>query len=276
MSAEIRVFRCLSDNIGALIHDPATGACAAVDAPGEAPILKALDEAGWTLSEIIVTHRHADHVQGIEPLKLRTGCRVVPPEKARGQVPAVDAYVREGDTVRVGELAAHVWRTPGHCADHVAYWFAADRALFAGDTIFTLGCGRVMKSTHAQMWSSLTRLAALPDDAQVYSGHDYVIANGKFALAADPDNAALKARMVEAEKAGRGALPYPLDHRRGEGHEPVPARRGAGACPLGQDGGRGTGRGVPGPARVEEPLLTSSRNPECKLFSPANNAVSGY
>jgi hydroxyacylglutathione hydrolase len=210
MPAWIRAFRCLSDNIGALIHDPATGACAAVDAPEEAPIVKALEEAGWTLSEIIVTHRHADHVQGIEGLKRRYSCRVVAPEKARGQVPAVDAYVREGDTVRVGDLAAHVWETPGHCMDHVAYWFAADRALFAGDTIFTLGCGRVMESTHAQMWDSLTRLAALPDEARVYSGHDYVIANGKFALAADPDNPALKARMAEAEKAkaeGRFLIP---------------------------------------------------------------------
>jgi hydroxyacylglutathione hydrolase len=201
MPAEIRVFRCLSDNIGALIQDPATGACAAVDAPEEAPIVKALEEAGWALSEIIVTHRHGDHVQAIEPLKMRYGCRVVAPEKARGQVPAVDAYVREGDTVRVGELAAHVWETPGHCMDHVAYWFAADRALFAGDTIFTLGCGRVMESTHAQMWSSLTRLAALPDETRVYSGHDYVIANGKFALAVEPNNAALRSRMAEAEKA---------------------------------------------------------------------------
>jgi hydroxyacylglutathione hydrolase len=201
MPAEIRVFRCLSDNIGALIQDPATGACAAVDAPEEAPIVRALEEAGWALSEIIVTHRHGDHVQAIEPLKMRYGCRVVAPEKARGQVPAVDAYVREGDTVRVGELAAHVWETPGHCMDHVAYWFAADRALFAGDTIFTLGCGRVMESTHAQMWSSLTRLAALPDEARVYSGHDYVIANGKFALAVEPNNAALRSRMAEAEKA---------------------------------------------------------------------------
>jgi hydroxyacylglutathione hydrolase len=201
MPAEIRVFRCLSDNIGALIQDPATGACAAVDAPEEAPIVKALEEAGWALSEIVVTHRHGDHVQAIEPLKMRYGCRVVAPEKARGQVPAVDAYVREGDTVRVGELAAHVWETPGHCMDHVAYWFAADRALFAGDTIFTLGCGRVMESTHAQMWSSLTRLAALPDEARVYSGHDYVIANGKFALGVEPNNAALRSRMAEAEKA---------------------------------------------------------------------------
>src|SRR5215212_98484 len=192
MPAEIRAFRCLSDNIGALVHDPATGACAAVDAPEEAPIVAALDEAGWTLSEVIVTHRHADHVQGIEALKRRYGCRVVAPEKARGEVPA------------------HVWETPGHCRDHIAYWFAADRALFAGDTLFTLGCGRVMESTFAEMWSSLSRLAALPGEARVYSGHDYVLQNGKFALAVEPDNAALKARMAEAEKAkaeGRFLIP---------------------------------------------------------------------
>src|SRR3954470_15400072 len=201
MTAEIRVFRCLSDNIGALIHDPATGACAAVDAPEERPILDALDETGWRLSDILVTHRHADHVQGIEPLKRRFGCRVVAPAKAGDQVPAVDAQVREGDTVRVGELAAHVWETPGHCIDHIAYWFAADRALFAGDTLFTLGCGRVMESTYAEMWGSLVRLAALPDEARVYSGHDYVLANGKFALAVEPGNGALEARMAEAEKA---------------------------------------------------------------------------
>jgi hydroxyacylglutathione hydrolase len=213
MPAEIRVFRCLSDNIGALIHDPATGACAAVDAPEEASIVNVLEETGWRLSDIIVTHRHADHVQGIEGLKRRYACRVVAPEKARGQVPAVDACVREGDTVRVGDLAAHVWETPGHCADHIAFWFAADRALFVGDTLFTLGCGRVMESSHAQMWSSLTRLAALPDAARVYSGHDYVLSNGRFALAADPDNLALRARMAEAEKAkeeGAFLIPSPI------------------------------------------------------------------
>jgi len=210
MPAEIRVFRCLSDNIGALVHDPATGACAAVDAPEEAPIVTALDEAGWTLSEIIVTHRHADHVQGIEGLKRRFGCRVVAPEKARGQVPAVDDYVREGDTVRVGELAAHVWETPGHCRDHIAYWFAADRALFAGDTLFTLGCGRMFEGTYAEFWHSLQRLAALPDEARVYCGHDYTLSNARFALAVEPDNAALKTRAKEAEQAkaeGRFLVP---------------------------------------------------------------------
>jgi hydroxyacylglutathione hydrolase len=213
MTAEIRVFRCLTDNIGALIHDPATGACAAVDAPEERPILDALDETGWRLSDIIVTHRHQDHVQAIEPLKRRFGCRVVAPAKAGNEVPSVDAWVREGDTVRIGELFAHVWETPGHCRDHVAYWFAGSRALFAGDTLFTLGCGRVMESSYAEMWRSLQRLAALPDEALVYSGHDYVVSNARFALAADPDNEALKARAAEAEAAkreGRFLVPSPI------------------------------------------------------------------
>lgn len=203
MPAEIHVFRCLDDNIGALIRDPQTGACAAIDAPEEQAVLKALETTGWSLSDILVTHRHADHIQGIPPLKARFGCRVVAPVKAQADVPFADVFVREGDSVIVGELSGHVWETPGHCRDHIAYWFAADRALFAGDTLFTLGCGRVMESSYAEMWHSLQRLAALPAEARVYSGHDYVLSNAKFALAADPDNAALKARAEEAEVAKR-------------------------------------------------------------------------
>lgn len=210
MPAEIHVFRCLEDNVGALIHDPQTGACAAIDAPEEGPILRALDETGWRLSEILVTHRHADHVQAIPALKRRLGCRVTAPQKAAAEVPDADAFVREGDTVKVGELAARVWETPGHCRDHIAYWFEADGALFAGDTLFTLGCGRVMESSYAEMWHSLERLAALPDDARVYSGHDYVLSNARFALAADRDNAAVTERAGEAERAkaeGRFLVP---------------------------------------------------------------------
>jgi hydroxyacylglutathione hydrolase len=210
MTAEVHVFRCLQDNIGALIHDPATGACAAIDAPEERPVVQALEETGWRLSDILVTHRHQDHIGAIEPLKRRFRCRVVAPTKAGSEVPAVDAFVQEGDTVSVGELAAHVWETPGHCRDHVSYWFAADRALFAGDTLFTLGCGRVMESPYATMWHSLSRLAALPAEARVYSGHDYVLSNARFALAADPDNEALRQRHAEAEAAkeeGRFLVP---------------------------------------------------------------------
>jgi len=202
MPAEIHAFRCLEDNIGALIHDPSTGACAAVDVPEESAVLAALQQRGWRLTDVIVTHRHADHVQGIPAVKARTGCRVVAPLKAQESV-AADAYVREGDTVHVGSLQAHVWETPGHCSDHVSYWFAADRALFCGDVLFTLGCGRVSESPPETMWASLQRLAALPDEARVYSGHDYVLSNARFALAADPENAALQARAEEAERMKR-------------------------------------------------------------------------
>jgi hydroxyacylglutathione hydrolase len=210
MPAEIHAFRCLDDNIGVLIRDPQSGACAAIDAPEEEAVLKALDETGWRLTDILVTHRHADHVQGIPGLKARFGCRVVAPRKAAAEVPGADQTAGEGDRVAVGELSAEVWDTPGHCRDHIAYWFAAEKALFAGDTIFTLGCGRVMESTMDEMWGSLERFAALPDDARVYSGHDYVRSNAKFALAADPDNAALKRRAEEAEVAaqqGRFLIP---------------------------------------------------------------------
>ena len=211
MTAEIHAFRCLDDNIGVLVRDPATGACAAIDAPEEAAVAAALDEKGWRLTEILVTHRHADHVQGIDGLKRRYGgVRVTAPEKARNEVPGADRYVGEGDRVSLGNLDAEVWDTPGHCRDHIAYWFAGERALFAGDTIFTLGCGRVMESTHAQMWASLERFAGLPDDVRVYSGHDYTIANARFALAVEPDNAALKARAAEADAAkaqGRFLIP---------------------------------------------------------------------
>ena len=201
MPAQIHAFRCLDDNIGALIRDAETGACASIDAPEEQAVFAALDRTGWTLTDILVTHRHRDHVQGIEALKRRTGCRVMAPTKAAGHVPEMDLAVREGDIVAVGELRAEAWETPGHCSDHVSYWFASERVIFAGDTLFTLGCGRVLEGPYADLWNSLQRLAALPDEVQVYCGHDYTLANARFALAADPNNQALKQRNTEAEAA---------------------------------------------------------------------------
>jgi hydroxyacylglutathione hydrolase len=217
MSAQIHAFRCLEDNIGVLIRDPNTGACAAIDAPEEGAILAALSETGWRLSDILVTHRHSDHVQAVEPLRRRTGCRVVAPAKAREQVPSADVFVGEGDTVQVGGLRAQVLETPGHCADHISYWFEADRVLFAGDTLFTLGCGRMFEGTYAEFWATLQRLAGLPDEARVYCGHDYTLSNARFALAADPDNGALKARAAEAERAkaeGRFLVPTTIGQER--------------------------------------------------------------
>lgn len=207
---EIRTFLCRSDNIGVLIRDPATGACAAIDVPEAEPVLKALDETGWRLTDILVTHRHGDHVEGIPAVKRATGARVTAPARAGDAVPLVDVTVREGDTVRVGNLEAQVWETPGHCADHVTYWFAEAGLVCAGDTLFTLGCGRVMEGPPETLYRSLRRFDALPDTTQVFSGHDYVLSNARFALAADPGNPDLKARFVEAERAkaeGRFLIP---------------------------------------------------------------------
>ncbi|KQT61627.1 hydroxyacylglutathione hydrolase [Methylobacterium sp. Leaf456] len=197
---EIRAFLCRSDNIGVLIRDPETGACAAIDVPEAAPVLAALDAEGWRLTDILVTHRHADHIEGIAEVVERTGARVTAPVKAGSAVPGAARTVSEGDRVSVGGLEAAVWETPGHCADHVTYHFADARVVFSGDTLFTLGCGRVMEADPVTLWRSLERFLPLPDDTRVYSGHDYVLSNARFALAADPDNAALKARMAEAER----------------------------------------------------------------------------
>lgn len=199
---EIRTFLCRSDNIGVLIRDPASGACAAIDVPEAAPVLATLQAEGWHLTDILVTHRHTDHIEGIPEVVERTGARVTAPEKARAAVPGAWRYVAEGDTVTVGDLVAKVWETPGHCADHVTYHFAQADVVFAGDTLFTLGCGRVMEAEPQVLWRSLARFLDLPDATAVYSGHDYVLSNGRFALATDPDNANLKERVAEAQRLG--------------------------------------------------------------------------
>lgn len=198
-----------TDNFTVLIHDPATGQTAAIDAPDEASVDAGLAETGWRLSHILVTHAHFDHVEGIPGLKRRHGCRVIAPAKAP-QVPDVDQVVCEGDQVTIGGLTATVIETPGHCPDHVAYWFANEKKLFAGDTLFALGCGRMMGSTAEEFWQSLSRLAALPDDTEVYCGHEYTLANARFACAAEPENTPLRERTARIEAlraAGEVTLP---------------------------------------------------------------------
>lgn len=200
MAAEIRLFSCLSDNFGYLIHDPASGATASIDAPEAAPVIKALQREGWHLTDILVTHHHADHVGGISELKQKYDCRVVGPHDKTTAIAGIDERVRQGDTVKVGTLTARVLETPGHTLDHVSYVFDDDRALFAADTLFSIGCGRVFEGTYPMMWESLVRLRALPDDMRLYCGHEYTASNVKFALGIEPDNADLKARAAEVAK----------------------------------------------------------------------------
>jgi len=169
MPAEVHQFPCLTDDFGVLVHDPATGATAAIDVPEAAPVLKALDERCWTLTDILVTHRHGDHVQGIPEVKQRfPKARVLAPAGEADRVPLVDATVREGDVARVGSLQAKVIETPGHTIGHIVYFFEADKLLFAGDTLFSIGCGRVNEAPMAVMWDSLRKIAALPEDTAIY------------------------------------------------------------------------------------------------------------
>src|SRR4051794_39706105 len=210
MAAEIRLFPCLSDNFGYLIHDPATKVTASIDAPEAAPILSALEREGWTLTDILITHHHHDHVGGVAELKQKYGCRVVAPHDKSAKIANVDLRVGQGDVVTVGGLLARVLETPGHTLDHISYVFDSEKALFAADTLFSIGCGRVIEGTHPMMWESLLKLRALPDDFKVYCGHEYTAANIKFALSVHPNNPALKARAEEVTKlraANKPTLP---------------------------------------------------------------------
>jgi hydroxyacylglutathione hydrolase len=194
MTAQTQLFLCLKDNFGVLVHDPASGATAAIDAPEAAAVETALRAKGWRLTDILVTHHHHDHTGGIEELKARYRCRIVAPDAEADGIPEVDETVREGDSVRVGGLEARVIETPGHTAGHISYVLAAEKLVFVGDTLFSIGCGRVIEGTPEMMWQSLLKLRNLPDDTQIYCGHEYTQANIRFAKTIEPNNAALLAR----------------------------------------------------------------------------------
>jgi len=207
MPAKTHLFLCLKDNFGVLVHDPASGATAAIDAPEAAPVEAAIAATGWRLTDILVTHHHGDHTGGIAELKRRHQCRVTAPRNEAARIPAVDATVGDGDTVSIGTLSARVIDTPGHTAGHISYWFDKDRLAFVGDTLFSIGCGRVIEGTPAMMWDSLKRLRALPDDTQIYCGHEYTQANIRFARTIEPANQALAARSAEVDKLLAGGTP---------------------------------------------------------------------
>lgn len=200
MTADIRLFTCLTDNFGVLIHDPATNATAAIDAPDAEPIIQALDREGWALTDILVTHHHSDHVGGITELKQKYNCRVIAPHDKGVGIANVDLRVGQGDIVKVGMLLGRVLETPGHTLDHISYVFDDEKVVFAADTLFSIGCGRVFEGTYPMMWDSLLKLRALPDDFRLYCGHEYTASNVKFALTIEPNNPALKARAEEVTR----------------------------------------------------------------------------
>jgi hydroxyacylglutathione hydrolase len=219
MPAQTYLFPCLKDNFGVLLHDPASGATALIDVPEAAPAEAALQKTGWTLTDILVTHHHADHTQGIGEIKARHKCRVVAPRAEAQRIAHVDETVGEGDTVKVGALTARVIETPGHTSGHISYFLPADKIAFVGDTLFSIGCGRVIEGNPEMMWNSLLKLRALPDDTQFFCGHEYTDANIRFAKTIEPHNKALAARAEDVKRqlaAGKATIPATIGAEKAE------------------------------------------------------------
>lgn len=208
MGITIHQFPCLQDNYGYLVRDEASGAVATIDTPEAAAILRALDETGWTLTHILNTHWHPDHAGGNEELKEKTGAVIYGPGEVRKCGP-LDHEVVDGDVVMLGETRFEVMDTGGHTLTHITYYAPAEAVAFVGDTMFTMGCGRVFEGTAEQMWTSLSRLAALPAETRVYSAHEYTLGNARFAVSVD-DDAAVRARLdAVAKKRERGEWTVP-------------------------------------------------------------------
>ena len=207
---EIHQFPIRSDNFAVLLHEPRSKATAAIDAPEADAILKALKERGWRLTEILVTHKHRDHIEGIPALKSAFDCVVTGPKASAAETGMYDRTTGDGDALEFAGRSVQVLATPGHTLDHVSYHLPDEKIVFVGDTIFALGCGRVIEGNHAMMWDSIRKLRGLPDETSLYCGHEYTLANAKFAITIDPDNEALAERRREAERlraAGQPTLP---------------------------------------------------------------------
>jgi hydroxyacylglutathione hydrolase len=209
----VHMFPCLSDNYGYLLHDADSGLTAAIDTPDAGAIIRELEAKGWELSLILNTHHHGDHAGGNLELRQRTGCRIIGPAADAARIPGLDRGVRGGDVIDFGSHRIEVFDTPGHTRGHIVYLLREDRIAFVGDTLFSLGCGRLFEGTPEQMWASLQKIMAWPDDTQLYCAHEYTLANGRFARTLEPGNAALAARLADVESlraASRPSVPSSL------------------------------------------------------------------
>lgn len=217
MTLEILQLPVLNDNYVYLLRDAASGQVGVVDPAVAEPVQAALRARGWQLHVILNTHHHPDHVGANLELKAATGCRIFGPANEAARIPGLDVPLAEGADFRLGQSPARILDVPGHTAGHIAYWFEDEAALFCGDTLFALGCGRMFEGTPAQMWHSLEKLRRLPDHTRVYCAHEYTESNARFAVTLEPGNAALMHRVAEVRAAraeGKPTVPSRLDEER--------------------------------------------------------------
>jgi hydroxyacylglutathione hydrolase len=198
---EIVRIAALSDNYVWLMHDPGSGDTAVIDPAVAEPVLAAAAERGWRIGQIWNTHWHPDHTGGNVAVKAATGCSVTGPAAEAARIPGIDRGVSEGDLVRFGATEAVVLETPAHTAGHISYHLPSEQVIFVGDTLFAMGCGRLFEGDAVQMHANLQRFAKLPPETLVYCAHEYTLSNGRYAAAAEPDNAAVRARLAEVEAA---------------------------------------------------------------------------
>jgi hydroxyacylglutathione hydrolase len=213
VTLQIHQFPCRNDNYGYLLHDPQSYETVCIDTPDADAYLREADARGWPITAIWNTHWHADHAGGNAAIKAATGCEVFAPAAEAAKIEAIDQMVRPADTLQIGEWSAQVIDVGGHTAGHVAYHLPDAGIAFVGDSLFALGCGRMFEGTPPQFWASLSRLKALPPETTLYCAHEYTQANARFALHADPDNAALRDYSAEIDRkraAGQPTVPMSL------------------------------------------------------------------
>ncbi len=199
----------LSDNYVWLIHDAESGETAAVDPSVADPVLSAAEAQGLRITQVLNTHWHPDHTGGNDAIRDATGCAITGPAEAE-RVSKMDRIVSEGDRIQIGGSEAIVWDIPAHTAGHIALYFEDEGMIFVGDTMFAMGCGRLFEGTAEQMYANMQRIAALPEDVRIYCGHEYTLANARFAVHVDPDNADVARRLEQVSTmrdAGRITLP---------------------------------------------------------------------
>lgn len=223
----------LSDNYVWLVHEPESGETMVVDPAVAEPVLAEAEKRGWKITQIWNTHWHPDHTGGNAAIKETTGCHITGPEAERERIPTLDTFVKEGDTVKLGNVVADVIDVAAHTAGHIAFYIPYEKVAFVGDTLFAMGCGRLFEGTAEQMYENMRKLEALPDDTKIYCAHEYTQSNGEYALVAEPDNLALKERMAEVltlRSRGEATVPTTIGQERATN----PFMRAASAAELGE------------------------------------------